>query len=126
MTDAEATVLVTHAPTAVLLDMKQDANLCVRYFTSVTPKDEGSIVFANIEGTTISGKDLRKIFEDKGVPLENHHPQVQPSFSSAVASGTDTYLYFSFLQSVSVSLNHPLSFPVTGLRQRGSGLLQSR
>mmetsp|Transcript_20572 Transcript_20572/g.51805 ORF Transcript_20572/g.51805 Transcript_20572/m.51805 type:complete len:354 (+) Transcript_20572:473-1534(+) len=70
MADDHTTVLVT-ADTA----KSGASNLCVRYFTSVTPKDEGSVVFGHAEGESVTGTQLRALLENKGIPLENHHPQ---------------------------------------------------
>lgn len=75
MSDEHAAVLVTTENPVVVAMKSESHNLCVRYFTSVTPKDEGSIVFTRVAGDRVTGTQLAQVFHDKGVPLENHHPQ---------------------------------------------------
>uniref|UniRef100_A0A0G4HH76 Uncharacterized protein n=1 Tax=Chromera velia CCMP2878 TaxID=1169474 RepID=A0A0G4HH76_9ALVE len=49
--------------------------VCVRYFTPITPKEEGSIVYWKKAPSEFTGTDLRKALEAKGLPLEEHIPQ---------------------------------------------------
>mmetsp|Transcript_23446 Transcript_23446/g.57865 ORF Transcript_23446/g.57865 Transcript_23446/m.57865 type:complete len:373 (+) Transcript_23446:170-1288(+) len=48
----------------------------IRYFTTITPKDEGSVVRWTDAPSVFSGIQLRNALVRKGIPLSSHHPQV--------------------------------------------------
>mmetsp|Transcript_19567 Transcript_19567/g.27094 ORF Transcript_19567/g.27094 Transcript_19567/m.27094 type:complete len:359 (+) Transcript_19567:179-1255(+) len=48
----------------------------IRYFSTVTKKEDGSVLYWRTAPTRFSGEDIKNVLERKGVPLTDHLPQV--------------------------------------------------
>ena len=48
--------------------------VAIRYFSTVTPKDEGSVVFWPDAPETFTGEQLRAVLDEKHVPLSVSAP----------------------------------------------------
>mmetsp|Transcript_22129 Transcript_22129/g.48571 ORF Transcript_22129/g.48571 Transcript_22129/m.48571 type:complete len:388 (-) Transcript_22129:278-1441(-) len=55
---------------------KTEQNVVIRYFSTITPKDEGSLILWTSPPKAFNGLEVLAFCTGKGLPLEEHFPQV--------------------------------------------------
>jgi len=58
------------------LATKKEQEVVIRYFSTITPKDEGSLIVWTTPPSKFNGLELKAFCLQKGLPLEEHFPQV--------------------------------------------------